>query len=287
LLDNDFSFQQVQDAQGIVAVMLDELIFRAFEFEKNKFLSFYVHPYYIEPDVFTPRVFAVDEAGNLKKIRPGSRTADLAYRSEEIELTDNFLETVKDKMMPESNQTPLDVFTLVNNKIRKENNQTIVKICQDTEEKKLWEGVFLRNQGATKASFADSRTYKYRAEVVDQQVHTGIDIAGVNNTQIVAANHGRVVFAGEIGIYGNIVILDHGYGIHTLYGHLNQIDVQEGENVRKGDPIAVSGETGLAFGDHLHFEIRVNGLSVNPIEWFDEVWIANSIEPFLPGVGKE
>ncbi len=277
---------EVGEVPAETGVILEDLKFKAFGLGQNKYLSFYAHPYYVEADEFKPRVFAVDEAGNLRKIRPGSRTASWTYHSGEIELTDSFLETVKDKMMATSTRNPLDVFIEINNKTRQENYQKIVQLCQNTEPEKLWEGVFLRNQGATKASFADDRTYKYHSEIVSQQVHTGLDIAGINNTQIFAANHGKVIFVGEIGIYGNVVIIDHGYGLHTLYGHLNQAEVREGDRVRKGEAIAVSGETGLAFGDHLHFEVRVDGVPVNPIEWFDPVWVANNIESFLPKTAK-
>lgn len=268
-------------------VILDDLLFRAFEFDKGQYLSFYAHPYNVEADEFKPRVFAVDEAGNLRKIRPGSRTASHTYRSEVLELSDDFLENVKDKMMASSTKTPLEIFVEINNKVRQENYQKIAQICQTTELEKHWEGVFLRNQGATKAGFADSRTYKYRSEVVSQQVHLGLDIAGINNTEIFAANHGKVIFVGEIGIYGNVVVLDHGYGLHSLYGHLHRADVREGDFVRKGDVIAVSGETGLVFGDHLHYEMRVNGVPVNPIEWFDDVWVMNNIERYMPKPGEE
>lgn len=278
---------EVGEVPSETGVLLGDLRFRAFEFEPNKYLSFYAHPYNVKADEFKPRVFAVDAAGNLRKIRPGSRTASHAYRKEVIELSDDFLETVKDKMMATSTRSPLEVFVEINNKVRQENYQKIAQICQNTEQKKLWEGAFLRNQGATKAGFADSRTYKYGSEVVSEQVHLGLDIAGINNTQIFAANHGRVLFVGEIGIYGNVVILDHGYGLHSLYGHLHQTNVQEGDMVRKGDLIAVSGETGLVFGDHLHYEMRINGVAVNPIEWFDNVWVLNNIEAYLPGVGEE
>jgi murein DD-endopeptidase MepM/ murein hydrolase activator NlpD len=275
---------EVGEVPSETGVLLDDLHFRAFEFEQNKYLSFYAHPYNVKADDFKPRIFAVDAAGNLRKIRPGSRTASHTYRSEVLELNDDFLESVKDKMMATSTRTPLDIFVEINNKVRQENYQKIAQICKTTEPKKLWDGVFLRNQGATKAGFADSRTYKYRSEVVSKQVHLGLDIAGINNTQIFAANHGKVIFVGEIGIYGNVIILDHGYGLHSLYGHLHQTNVREGDAVRKGDVIAVSGETGLVFGDHLHYEMRVNGVAVNPIEWFDDVWVKNNIETYLPSV---
>ena len=277
---------EVGEVPHETGVLLDDILFRAFEFDQDKYLSFYAHPYDVEADNFKPRIFAVDKAGNLSKIRPGSRTASHTYKSEEIVLTDNFLENVKDKMMASSSRAPLDVFVEINNDIRQKNYQEIAKILQKTEPKKLWEGFFLRNQGATKAGFADKRTYVYDSKIVSQQVHLGIDIAGINNTEILAANHGKVIFVGEIGIYGNVVILDHGYGLHSIYGHLHQTDVHEGDLVKKGDVIAVSGETGMVFGDHLHFEIRVNGVPVNPIEWFDEVWVASNIEDHLPNENK-
>ncbi len=273
---------EVGEVPKETGIILDDLLFRSFAFEERKYLSLYAHPYNVAADDFKPRVFAVDHAGNFRKIRPGSRTASRAYRSEVIDLSDQFLENVKDKMMASSTKTPLEVFLEVNNTLRQQNHLEISRICQESEPRKLWDGVFLRNQGATKAGFADSRAYRYDTEVVSQAVHTGMDIAGVNNTPIFAANHGRVIHVGEIGIYGNVVIIDHGYGLHTLYGHLHQAQVQEADEVRKGDVIGTSGETGLVFGDHLHFEMRVSGVPVNPVEWFDEVWVKSNIESYMP-----
>lgn len=280
-------FYEVGEQPDKTGILLGDQLFKAFAIEGNKYLSFYAHPYNVAPDEFKPRIFATDIAGNMKKIRPGSSTTSDTYRSEDIQLTDNFLESVREKITTVASLSSLEAFVKVNDEVRRENNQKIVQICQNSEPKKLWEGVFLRNQGAKKAGFADSRTYKYHAEVVSQQVHSGFDIAGVNHTNIFAANYGKVVFVGDIGIYGNAVIVDHGYGIHSLYGHLSQATVSEGDYVKKGETIAVSGDTGLAFGDHLHFEIRVNGISVNPKEWFDTLWVRNNIETFLPKPGKE
>ncbi|MBW2450761.1 MAG: M23 family metallopeptidase [Deltaproteobacteria bacterium] len=273
---------EVGEDPNDTGIVLGDLLFRSFRFSQNKYLSLYAHPYNVAADEFKPRIFAVDNAGNLRKIRPGSTTASHSYKSEVIKLTDDFLETVKNKIMANSQKTPLNVFKEINDTVRQQNNQTIVELCQTSENRKLWDGVFLRNQGATRANFAENRTYVYNSSIVSQQVHTGIDIAGVSKTPIVAANHGKVVFTGAIGIYGNVVVLDHGYGLHSLYGHLSQINVQVGDRVEKGEVMATSGESGLAFGDHLHFEIRVNGVPVNPIEWIDRSWVKNKIEVFLP-----
>jgi murein DD-endopeptidase MepM/ murein hydrolase activator NlpD len=86
-----------------------------------------------------------------------------------------------------------------------------------------------------------------------------------------------VLFAAELGIYGNCVIVDHGFGVQSLYAHLSTIEVQVGERVEKEQQLGRSGMTGLAGGDHLHFTMLVNGQMVNPIEWWDAHWIEDRI----------
>jgi murein DD-endopeptidase MepM/ murein hydrolase activator NlpD len=102
-----------------------------------------------------------------------------------------------------------------------------------------------------------------------------------------AANSGVVSFAGDLGIYGNAVIIDHGLGLSTLYGHLSSIDVKEGESVKQKQIIGKTGETGLAVGDHLHFGVYLNGVAVLPIEWWDEKWIRDNVTPKLDGSGAD
>ena len=92
-----------------------------------------------------------------------------------------------------------------------------------------------------------------------------------------ASNSGVVVFTGSLGIYGNTIIIDHGMGLMSLYGHLSEISVKEGQFVKKGEIIGRTGNTGFALGDHLHFGIVVQGYEVNPIEWLDPKWVKNSI----------
>jgi murein DD-endopeptidase MepM/ murein hydrolase activator NlpD len=86
-----------------------------------------------------------------------------------------------------------------------------------------------------------------------------------------------VVLAEFYGIYGNCVIVDHGLGLQTLYSHLNEMDVQAGQEVARGELIGKSGVTGLAGGDHLHFGVLVSGVPVNPVEWWDPAWVGNNI----------
>ena len=111
------------------------------------------------------------------------------------------------------------------------------------------------------ASFADHRTYLYSGKEVDQQVHLGFDLAVTAGVPVAAANAGKVLHAAWLGIYGNCVIVDHGMGVASLYGHLSSIDVKVGDTVTKGQALGRSGMTGLAGGDHLHFTMLVERAS--------------------------
>jgi murein DD-endopeptidase MepM/ murein hydrolase activator NlpD len=152
----------------------------------------------------------------------------------------------------------------------------------------LWRGVVFHpfSNNAVESAFADRRTYFYQGKEVDRQVHLGFDLASYTQTPIVAANAGQVVFAAELGIYGNCVIIDHGMGLQSLYAHLSTVDVQPGAVVAKDQPIGRSGITGMAGGDHLHFTMLVNGQMVNPVEWWDSHWIEDRILRKLRAAGQ-
>jgi murein DD-endopeptidase MepM/ murein hydrolase activator NlpD len=117
-------------------------------------------------------------------------------------------------------------------------------------------------------------------------VHLGFDLASTAASPLVAANSGKVLHAGWLGIYGNCVIIDHGMGIASLYGHLSSIEAKAGDPVKRGQQIGRSGMTGLAGGDHLHFTMLVQGRAVNPVEWWDSHWIADRIDRKLREAGR-
>ena len=103
---------------------------------------------------------------------------------------------------------------------------------------------------------------------VYQSTHTGLDIGAAYGAAIVASDGGTVTCAGVKGGYGSCVMIDHGNGYYTLYGHMSSISVSLGQSVSKGDTIGYVGDSGITTGPHLHFEIRVNGVCTDPAPWF-------------------
>ncbi len=237
-------------------------------------------------------ISAVDLAGNSSRgnfyyhIRKGN------FKKGMIHLSDSWLTKVLPQFANASgfNQkaSPLDQFLFVNRELRKRDNHEILSIGQKTDTVMHWSGRFDRlPDSAREAGFADHRSYIYNGKVVDHEYHLGIDLASVANAPIPAANAGRVAFVGRVGIYGNLVCIDHGFGLFSIYGHLSRINVKVNDSVAKGSIIGYTGSTGLAGGDHLHFGIFIDHEFVNPIEWWDPNWIRNNITDKLESVGAQ
>lgn len=229
---------------------------------------------------------AVDRAMNTGKTAFGMILRRIRLNNDRIDISDGFLE----RKLPEFLQyypdmpgdTAIDRYLYINNEIRKQNNARIKEICSLQTQEQLWKGPFKRMaRSSTRAGFADFRTYYYQGRSVDEQVHLGIDLASVRNADVKAANRGRVAFVGHIGIYGNTVILDHGQGLFSLYSHLSRTKVSEGDVVLRDGLLGKTGTSGMAGGDHLHFAMLVNGVFVNPLEWWDRHWLTINILNYL------
>ncbi len=106
----------------------------------------------------------------------------------------------------------------------------------------------------------------------DRVMHAGLDIASEHGRPVLAPSDGVIVFAGLEGGYGNVLVIDHGYGIKTRYGHLAQISVKAGDRIKRGQQVASVGNTGRSTGPHLHYEVRVNGIPQNPRKFILDEW---------------
>ncbi len=172
----------------------------------------------------------------------------------------------------------LDLYLFVNRDLRRQNRETLVALAAQTAPRRLWDGPFRQLANSqVESGFADHRTYLYGGEEVDQQVHLGFDLASTANAPVHAANAGAVVHAGYLGIYGNCVVIDHGLGLQSLYAHLSSMDVAVGDEVAQDQPIGLTGQTGLAGGDHLHFAMLLQGRPVTPMEWWDPQWLEDRV----------
>jgi murein DD-endopeptidase MepM/ murein hydrolase activator NlpD len=229
-----------------------------------------------------PKVLAEDKAGNRREAEFFVSVKPRQFAERTLDVNDDFLKRKVPDLL-DLNRLPatddlLAGYLTINRELRKTSEETIRKVCSQSEPKRLWNEVFLRQpDSAPLSSFADRRTYKHNGVVIDTQTHLGFDLASLRLSPVTAGNVAKVVFADNLGIYGNTVILDHGLGLFSLYGHLSSIGVQVGQMVQRGDVIGRTGETGLAAGDHLHFSIMVDGVHVDPVEWWDPKWVADHV----------
>lgn len=250
---------------------------------KGEKFAFFVHSY--ELPAGTPvEVVAIDAAGNeAKTIMPIARFFPKQFRQRELPISDDFIAT---KVMTIISNTPgltakgqpVDDFLQVNRDLRKKNAAFLTEISKQSESRFLWKDAFvpLKN-AAVEANFADYRSYIYNGQKVDEQVHLGFDLAITEKAPVMSAQAGKVIFADYLGIYGNTILIDHGYGLITLYGHLSAMDFTVGQTVGKNQKIGNSGVTGLAGGDHLHFSLLIQGVQANPVEFWDQHWIEDHV----------
>ncbi|HEX6992671.1 MAG TPA: M23 family metallopeptidase [Gammaproteobacteria bacterium] len=236
--------------------------------------------------VDTPiRIFARDAYGNESTAAFDYRVFPKEFRQSRINLDDGFLSRVVPAILQNSPELDVDdpsdllgSYLRINRDLRRMNNEAIAALAAETAPEILWQGPFKQLiNTAVEAGFADQRTYVYDGRDVDHQVHLGFDLASTAAAPVLAANRGRVVHAGWLGIYGNCVIIDHGMGLQSLYAHLSSIEVGVGDMVELDQRIGRTGATGLAGGDHLHFTMLLGGQAVTPIDWWSAQWIEDRI----------
>jgi len=231
------------------------------------------------PEIY---LWADDQAGNVGRASFYYKILDTRFRQDKMSVSQDFLNLIlprfPDVDLPEG-ASDLERFLKINRDLRQANAETYCGLKDQTEPHQIWQGTWLRMANAAPmAAFGDRRAYYFGGQCVDNQVHMGVDLASLANAEVPASNDGRVIYAAALGIYGQTVVLDHGQGLASIYSHLSRIDVPVGTEVRKGQTVGLTGQTGLAGGDHLHFGVMVSGVFVNPVEWWDSHWIQDNVE---------
>lgn len=237
-------------------------------------------PYTMTTADFVPEIMARDMAGNVTSSRLLVNAQNRTFKADTVTIGDRMLSLKADELAslcPEKEST-LDQYICVNNRVRVENDAKLLELGQTTNPAFLWDGAFQRlPRSAVKANFGDFRTYMLNGQKIDEQTHTGLDLASVAHAEVPASQAGRVIFVDRLGIYGNMVLIDHGLGLMTLYAHLTETRVAPGDEVQAGHILGTTGVTGMAVGDHVHFGVLVGGIPVTPIEWLDAKWVQNNI----------
>jgi murein DD-endopeptidase MepM/ murein hydrolase activator NlpD len=209
------------------------------------------------PGEYTDELYFYDSVGNEGLVTQRVRVLSKGLRDGEVTLTPGILKKLGVESLEEQEQ------------MRKENNARVNEVTSKISEERHFEGPFIRPaQGTWTSPYGQRRLYNGKV----WHRHLGMDLADVQGAEVYASNHAVVVLAESLGIYGECVILDHGRGIYTLYGHNSKLTVKPGQKVKKRDVIAIQGETGLAGGVHLHLSFIVGGVYVAPdifIQKFD------------------
>jgi murein DD-endopeptidase MepM/ murein hydrolase activator NlpD len=262
-------------------------------YKNNYYISLIAWP--VEQDKFRAFVVATDDAGNISRVPVRLYLKDKKYRISKISLKDNFLdEKISDLVEQNSpdliNASKVEKFKYVNETLRKKNEDLIEKMTTKTDTTMISD--FMQNKfyplrnGAAVASFGDHRYYSYKGKEISSAYHLGLDLASIAGAKIKTQNSGEIVYADLNGIYGNNLIMYHGLGLYTLYGHCSNFLVSVGDKVKKGQTMANTGSTGLALGDHLHLGVLVQGVEVRPEEWMDKTWMKLNVFDIIKSAKK-
>ncbi|PKN11625.1 MAG: peptidase M23 [Deltaproteobacteria bacterium HGW-Deltaproteobacteria-4] len=269
----------VSEETGRCGVEADGLFFAGYRQSDGRYLCVVPFPVSANTATYVPKLVAVDLAGNETRVSPGLRLLARKFPQAKINVSDAFIAGKTEEfqaLVPGG--SGIDLFLKVNRDIRAENRKTLFELAVQSSATPLWSAAMLRMPRAmTTGAYAEARDYFYNGRLIDQQTHLGTDLASVAQAPILAANPGKVLFSGYFGLYGGCVILDHGLGVQTLYGHMSNLSVQVGQSVTRGEEIGRSGNTGMSGGDHLHFEVLVGGVPVRPEDWMEEKWMATYI----------
>lgn len=275
---------RVSDDAQRYGVRIGEAFFPGYPSPDRAFTAFSLFAFPHDLPASTPVLLAADDGlGNHAEQRIDVPVVAKKWRSRTIKISNRFIERTVRPIIAQTPEIedlddPLGNFLQVNNVLRKRTAEQLTALASDSRTEFLWNGAFIQlSNSQVEAAFADHREYRYDGNVVDTQYHLGFDLAVTKQYPVEAANDGTVVLAEFFGIYGNAIVIDHGYGLQSLYAHLSSFAAEKGDVVRKGQIIGRSGMTGLAAGDHLHFSLLLHGVQVNPMEWWDGQWVQSHV----------
>lgn len=263
--------------------------FKAFPFVKEGYYAT-ILAWPVQNKFFNPTITVLNRAYNRKRVPiPLIKDVSVHYSRSNIKVKENFLNGKLNELIDtigerdiESFQDKIEKFNYINENIRNQDEKIIYDISRSFETNALFEPInfspFLPLRGSQVVGhFGDHRTYYLGRKKVSQSLHLGLDIASVRHAPVIASNPGKVTLTRLLGVYGNTTIIYHGFGVSSLYSHLSKFDLKEDDEIIAGTVVGLTGQTGWAFGDHLHLGILVQGHAVRDVEWMDARWIKSNI----------
>lgn len=226
-----------------------------------------------------------DFAGNVAKVPISILMKDIIYKTSKINVSSQVIDNKISHFCANTPRgaitDPVECFVYVNNILRVQNEELIAQVTKrigNSIVTSFFKEPFLPiTKAQVVGSYGDHRVYELNGKPISESYHLGIDFASLKEAAVVAPNNGVVLFARDNGIYGKMLVLYHGLGLSTLYGHCSSFAVNEGDLVSRGQIVAKTGTTGLAFGDHLHYGVIIQGVAVRPVEWLDARWINHNV----------
>ncbi len=272
---------------------LDKLYIEGNNGKKFMPQTFYKDGYYISllawPVVdknFKATIIATDKAGNISRSYVPLYLKQKKYRVSKIKLSDKFLkgkiaELAEEFVETEGVEDSLEQFKIINEDVRAKNEDLIHNLTPKVPSEKIdnfkMNRMYPLKNAQVVAHFGDHRKYYYNGQKVSEAYHLGLDLASNAMAAIRPQNSGKVIFADDNGLYGNMLAISYGLGLYSIFGHCSSIKVNVGDTTQKREVVANTGKSGYAMGDHLHFGVLVQGIEVRPQEWMDRQWIKLNI----------
>ena len=294
----EFAFYKLMDGTAIRSgVKVGDKYFRGFPagllnpgFENmpEVFFSFFAVPSQFRSSESAISAFASNRVGNTNYASFYYRIIPHRFRSEDVMFSSASMRSKLEEVLVNTGGDPSDVpldsrsladaFREALENLHRVEEREFARFDAESAGRQMWKVPFQRPTGGSiKRGFGGMRRFLCDGIEAGGDVHGGLDISASLRSSVFAVNDGKVLYVGYLGSYGNTVVVDHGFGLISVYSHLSSVKAAAGDAVLQGAEIGRTGTSGLAEGDHLHFEMRLQGVPVNPVEWWDTRWINDHI----------
>ncbi len=260
----------------------------SFKSYDNLYVALFPIPVDFKAEKDSMKIVARDDIGNSTWAPFNYRVHDRRWSSTRTALNDQNAERLRERLATYAKgagiqaQSSGDLASSLRDLLRAvtaSDNALIAESLKRPEPRKLWTGPFIKPVGSAPGnSFGDIRTVTVGSAEIQKAQAPGVRFPVSSRTAVMATNGGQVTFSGELGVLGKTVVIDHGFGLSTVYGNLSETSAPVGALVAKNQPIGRTGNTGFAVTEGVHFEIRLHGVPVSPNEWWDERWVADHID---------